>query len=864
MAVTTLGAKSVGSTVTIQENTGPMSYYVSANNYNAGISTNPSGYRLVVRSIPFKVNAITFSNGWKWDGVSAYQNCLSFYENTLTDSVKAGIPEISYYAPNANKSQQHSRDNYTYGLFSTKVFALNYWHINNLPIYPRYGNMDIEPTTYQTNQTSMPSNLGSIATTILQNFYPSNGSSTGWIYLPNMYKNVTINSPSGTIGTQGYVTSWSRDSANKGLLFTRTAVENPGVDYYILIGFCLPDETKVNDDGTLYQGPLPPSGFVNFPLLAMQQNTVQISWTESSGATSYTLQRSTNNGSSWETAYTGPNTSYTDTIGTWDTVMYQVSASNADGSSPYTQSASIHLVASSNLVISGQDGELGALTGDVSFQVLSNTGNQIDLSVAINGFTFYTAQVDSGYNHKISIYDIPTGSGQIVASASVQSSAGVVNQTRTWQYIKQSLQFVDDAGMGVLEQNGENIYPLTVQEAVKTYSFWGNTLDKAMMRLSSATFYNQTPSPIYQEYDLDLSTVQVGDIIQLPVNGRMVQHTIVHIGNPNASIYDTSCDGVWVLSNEAPVAAPVFPRETAYPSSGLGWGTAEVRATYESIKTTYASEVQTAMKTVLLPYDYNMPNTAGETPVFNIATLSNGQSSTVFPLSAIEYGLSASTYPELATASNVLDYFANQGSRIISSGARYATRDMEKTILTSVEAGRVCRVVNGNTGGFQTLSTNASVYHRPAFILPTTFSHTYYIDNQNMVHEAQEYSPVGALYDFMYNKIPFTKYASGTYTGTGTYGAGSPMSLTFPTKPLFIMISAVGTSSSNGQAGMLNCNILTNSFSQYRMWALTSSAISSSYNYSMLNGTTISWYGTNTNYQLNISGQTYNWIAFLE
>lgn len=846
MAVTTLGAKSVGSTVTIQENTGPMSYYVSANNYNAGISTNPSGYRLVVRSIPFKVNAITFSNGWKWDEVSAYQNCLSFYENTLTDSVKAGIPEISYYAPNANKSQQHSRDNYTYGLFSTKVFALNYWHINNLPIYPRYQDMDIEPTTYQTNQTSMPSNLGSIATTILQNFYPSNGSSTGWIYLPNMYKNVTNNSPSGTIGTQGYVTSWSRDSANKGLLFTRTTVENPGVDYYILIGFCLPDETKVNDDGTLYQGPLPPSGFVNFPLIAMQQNTVQISWTESNGATSYTLQRSTNNGSSWETVYTGPNTSYTDTIGTWDTVMYQVAASNADGSSPYTQSASIPVVASSTLVISGQDGELGTLTGDVSFQVLSNTGNQIDLSVAINGFTFYTAQVDSGYNHKISVYDIPTGSGQIVASASVQSSAGVVNQTRTWQYIKQSLQFVDDAGMSVLEQNGENIYPMTVQEAVKTYSFWGNTLDKAMMQLANATFYSESQRPIYREYNLDMSKVQVGDIVQLPENGIM-QQFLVCSTNYEPTL-NTSGNRVLLTRCNFDSASVVL-----YENGQTQWSNSNI-LTY--LNSTYLNKFDEDVKTAIGTTNYLV----GVTPQGNQGTISSFASA-VFLL-----GVS-----EINVGNRNVEGFVNQDGTLLTNAAQiwnqYRIGNPYSASLRSFSRIRRFLMKFETSTVEYPISSDARVNTQgiiyPCFTLPTTFSKTYYVDVNNQVHDAQEYVEGNTLTNIFNTPLAFTKYASGTYVGTGTSGSSNPMSLTFPTKPLFVMINGTADAQTS-YVGIFNCNSLTNSFSNYKILGFASNGVNTTSITGMLNGTSLSWYGTNASYQLNTSGTTYAWTAFLE
>jgi hypothetical protein len=64
-----------------------------------------------------------------------------------------------------------------------------------------------------------------------------------------------------------------------------------------------------------------------------------VSWAASSGATSYTLQRSSNGGSSYSTVYSGSSTSYAETVAN-GSYRYRVSASNASGTSGYRTSTS--------------------------------------------------------------------------------------------------------------------------------------------------------------------------------------------------------------------------------------------------------------------------------------------------------------------------------------------------------------------------------------------------------------------------------------------------------------------------------------------------------------------------------------------
>lgn len=47
-----------------------------------------------------------------------------------------------------------------------------------------------------------------------------------------------------------------------------------------------------------------------------------------------------------------------------------------------------------------------------------------------------------------------------------------------------------------------------------------------------------------------LSNAAVGSIINIPINGIVREFILVHSGNPNSSIYDSSCNGVWLLGKE--------------------------------------------------------------------------------------------------------------------------------------------------------------------------------------------------------------------------------------------------------------------------------------------------------------------------
>lgn len=106
------------------------------------------------------------------------------------------------------------------------------------------------------------------------------------------------------------------------------------------------------------------------------------------------------------------------------------------------------------------------------------------------------------------------------------------------------------------------------------------------------------------------------------------------------------------------------------------------------------------------------------------------------------------------------------------------------------------------------------------------------------------------------------KIQTGSYVGTGTYGAGNPCSLTFDFVPKFLYVKSTNSSS----AGFFLPHTLTNTFKNFAYQGFNqNTAIQSANCYGKMEGTTLSWYNKATisgteGEQFNNSG-TYYYIA---
>lgn len=119
--------------------------------------------------------------------------------------------------------------------------------------------------------------------------------------------------------------------------------------------------------------------------------------------------------------------------------------------------------------------------------------------------------------------------------------------------------------------------------------------------------------------------------------------------------------------------------------------------------------------------------------------------------------------------------------------------------------------------------------------------------------DGYEYEYLGIPFD---NAVGAPKIETGSYTGTGTYGASNPNSLTFDFTPKAVFIFGTKVSNNTGASMM------------YFWGADSFTLIDSGYSGVQVSGmvsvsrNTMSWYDTNGAYfQCNESGLTYNYLA---
>ena len=118
-------------------------------------------------------------------------------------------------------------------------------------------------------------------------------------------------------------------------------------------------------------------------------------------------------------------------------------------------------------------------------------------------------------------------------------------------------------------------------------------------------------------------------------------------------------------------------------------------------------------------------------------------------------------------------------------------------------------------------------------------------------------------YEYQYLGIPFenavgpmVQIATGSYTGTGTYGEDNPNSLTFDFEPSFVLIA---TTAQKFWA-VFSPFILSNSYVSGGYGVLGASDNWTN-NYARVIENTLSWYGQNIISQNNQSGITYTYVA---
>ena len=867
----TLGSVAVGSIVKIKENGSPVEFYVAKHDYESGL--NGAGRTLVVRKDTYddrvwdsgNVNAYASSNLDSWFN-STYKNMLDADILSLI-----GTTKIRYTPGNGNN---------TVTTLERAIFALSLTELGQSSPYantegsalPIASTLQIayhngSATTQwtrspSTSSTSSAWRLGSDGV-ILNNYCHGSFGSRPVFTLPgaSVYvddnNNVITNQPPTApetitvpgAGSKGgsLTVSWTAStdpdgnlsgytlqrSANGGgftqvyqgasTSYTDTAPTNADTLQYRVQAYDTQGETSgwtTSDQIPVYGVPT-----LTVPQMVMQGQQATISWTAVEGADSYTLQRKANTDADWTQVYSGAAITFSETVGSWTSVQYRVQAVFSGTAGGWATSAAISVVSASALVISGTDGDLGTVTNDIPYTISTDTGNQITATVTVNSAVIFSGNVGNSTSDTIPVLDLVNGEGTIVIEASVTSGSAPVSAVRTWTYTKTAITFPNAGSVAQLIQQGANIWPNTIAEAVRAPNVWGGNLGLALNKLTRSVLYNRSQVAQYTEVTVSLAGKSEGDVIQLPEGGRMVYFYVAKLdyesglnGTGRVLLVRRDCfdDLVWDRGNV-----------NAYATSDID---AWFNGTYKAL---FPPEVQTAMGTTTF---YYTPGNGNNT----VTTLERS----VFALSATELGQSNT-------------YANTEGSALpIASTLRIAYRNGSPTTQWT-------RSPHTNyTSSAWRLYTNGSISSsgcdhsqgsRPAFTLPATFSYgPVLVANDGTIHDEQEYEEAGNFCDIFGGTIPVPRIETGSYVGTGTYGASNPTTLSFPFEPKMVIIAANAY-----QGGITHPLIRPDTVGYVTIAASIYSTMVVSWA-----GKEISFYDANSAIrQFNNSGTTYYYIA---
>ncbi len=413
-----LGQVAVGTLVKLNENGSPVEFYVAKHDYESGL--NGAGRTLLVRKECYD-NRV-------WNNVQVNTYASSALDSWLNSDYKNLLDSDFLTVIGTTKFQ------YTIG-YGDKTLST------------------LERAIFQLSRTELGFTLPADANfegnilpiaSILQKAFLNGETNSQWTRTPNT-----------SYLTAAFFVYAGGNSDSTGV--TAEAGSRPA--------FTVPSTLSVTDDGTLSLASAPPHA-ITVPVQAMQGNQLAVSWPAVDGADGYILERKANTDADWVQVYSGADLTFSETAGTWESVQYRVKSGANGKYGEYTISSLVDVVPVSILVISGSDGSLGTLTNDVQY-VVSSSGTSALTVTESAGRTTRTFTATNGATIRIPVMDLPTGSGTIKITASTNPGSGVVTVTRNWTYSKTAPTFANAGSTAQLQQNGKNIFPLTLLECVR-------------------------------------------------------------------------------------------------------------------------------------------------------------------------------------------------------------------------------------------------------------------------------------------------------------------------------------------------------------------------------------------------------------
>lgn len=145
---------------------------------------------------------------------------------------------------------------------------------------------------------------------------------------------------------------------------------------------------------------------------------------------------------------------------------------------------------------------------------------------------------------------------------------------------------------------------------------------------------------------IPLGEFAIGDTVLMNVNGVAYEFIVVHHGIPS-SIYDSSCNGTWLLMKNIYSKRAFDATNNDYANSDIH---AYLNGTFVGL---FDSSVRSMIKQVKIPYKKGR----GYSDSTGVYSGSNGLSSKIFLLSAYELGWTTSNYSNIPKDGACLDYF---------------------------------------------------------------------------------------------------------------------------------------------------------------------------------------------------------------
>lgn len=207
-----------------------------------------------------------------------------------------------------------------------------------------------------------------------------------------------------------------------------------------------------------------------------------------------------------------------------------------------------------------------------------------------------------------------------------------------------------------------------------------------------------------------LGNKAVGDIVKLNVGGVAVDFIVVQQGNPNATLYDASCDGTWLLMKDVYVVKAWDSTDNDYANSDAH---AYLNGDFLGL---FDSNIQSVIKQVKIPYR------AGAGGDNTVTSGANGLSAKAFLLSSAEtnFNLGTNQPNEGVTLSYFVGCANGADSKRIAyyNGAKYGWWFRSPYRGNNNQA--IYVYYDNGSYNLANVSTANGIGLRPALILPTT------------------------------------------------------------------------------------------------------------------------------------------------